>query len=336
MALMQNLLTNCKAGGVLLVLYCLGFTFPQHALAIDESVQTHTQHHDIGINTNHSREPIRPIPGKKNLSLDKIALGEKLFNDKRLDSNQLIACGDCHNLSLGGTDQLAFSVNGAGKPTRFNTPSIFNVGLNTQYYWSGKFETLEEQLTDALVEINTTWPQLIHTITEIPEYVDQFKAIYTDGITKKNIKDALISFELSLVTPDSPFDLYLKGDVTALTAGELQGYRLFKSYGCVTCHQGVNMGGNFVLQLDKLGAPFGNLNSTRNRLQGKLRKIRVPSLRNVALTSPYFHDGSATTLHQAVSRMADEYLGIGVDEQQVSLIVDFLKTLTGKYKGQSL
>lgn len=335
MALTQKLFTYPKSG-VLLVVSCFSFTIPQYALAIEKSLPTHTQHHDIDIKTNHGREPISPIPGKTDLPPEKVALGEKLFNDKRLDSNQNIACGDCHNLSLGGTDQLAFSVNGAGKPTRFNTPSIFNVELNTQYYWSGKFETLEDQLTDALVEINTTWPQLIRTISEIPEYIDGFKTVYPDGITKTNIQDALISFERSLATPNSPFDLYLKGDVTALSAGELQGYRLFKSYGCITCHQGVNIGGNFVLQLDKLGAPFGNLNSTRNRLQGKLRKIRVPSLRNVALTAPYFHDGSATTLHQAVSRMVDEYLGVGVDEQQVSLIVDFLKTLTGKYKGQSL
>ncbi|WP_455206889.1 cytochrome-c peroxidase [Kaarinaea lacus] len=291
---------------------------------------------DGDISSNSHREPIRPILHKNTLSLEKVALGEKLFHDKRLDSKQNIACADCHNLTLGGTDQLAFSVNGAGKPTRFNTPSIFNVGLNTQYYWSGKFETLDEQITDALVEINTTWPQLIRTINAIPEYEEQFKTIYSDGVTKNNIKDTLISFELSLATPNSPFDRYLKGDVNALSPGELQGYKLFKSYGCVTCHQGTNIGGNFVLQLDKLGAPFGNLNSTRSRLQGKLQQIRVPSLRNVAITAPYFHDGSATTLDQAVSRMLDEYLGIGVEEQQVSLIVSFLKTLTGTYKGQQL
>jgi cytochrome c peroxidase len=333
MVLVQNLSANCKYGG-LLALCCLLLTIsPRPATAENPPASLHQ---DAGVSTNHSREPIRPVSGKANLSPQKIALGEKLFNDKRLDSNQHIACGDCHNLSLGGTDQLAFSVNGAGKPTRFNTPSIFNVSLNTQYYWSGKFETLDEQLTDSLMEINTTWPELIRTINGIPEYVEEFQSIYSDGVTRENIKDAIISFELSLVTPDSPFDLYLKGDITALSASELQGYRLFKSYGCVTCHQGANVGGNFVLQLDKLGAPFGNLNSTRNRLQGKLQQIRVPSLRNVALTAPYFHDGSATTLHQAVSRMIDEYLGIGVDDQQISLIIDFLKTLTGKYKGESL
>jgi len=335
MALKRNVLTNCKSG-VLPILYCLSLTIHQFAFASEANPQTLTLQRDIGINANHSQEPIRPIPGKTDIPPEKIALGEKLFHDKRLDNNQVVACGDCHNLNLGGTDKLAFSINGAGKPTRFNTPSIFNVGLNTQYYWSGKFENLEEQLNDALLELSTTWPQLVHTVSTIPEYVDEFKAVFPDGVNQKNIKDALISFELSLSTPDSSFDLYLKGDVTALTAGELQGYRLFKSYGCVTCHQGVNVGGNFVLQLDKLGTPFGNLNSTRSRLQGKLQKIRVPSLRNVALTAPYFHDGSATTLQQAVSRMADEYLGIGVDEQQVSLIVEFLETLTGKYKGQKL
>ncbi len=335
MVLMQSLLANYKSS-VLLAICCLAFLCHQAAIANDAKSPLSTLEQLNTGNINQSREPIRPIPSRPDLSIAKIALGEKLFKDKRLDSNQHIACGDCHNLELGGTDQLAFSVNGAGKPTRFNTPSIFNVSLNTQYYWSGKFETLEEQLTDALIEINTTWPQLVRAISAIPGYVEEFNAIYPDGVTKDNIKDALINFELSLSTPDSPFDRYLKGDTRALTAGQLQGYRLFKSYGCTSCHQGVNIGGNFVLQLDKLGAAFGNLNSTRNRLQGKLQQIRVPSLRNVARTAPYFHDGSATTLHQAVSRMLDEYLGIGIDEQQVGLIVDFLNTLTGQYKGQSL
>ncbi len=315
-------------------LFCMIFIFGHPAAANDTTLASLRQNTDIS--PIHTREPIRPIPDKTFLSPEKVALGEKLFHDRRLDSKQVIACGDCHNLNLGGTDQLAFSVNSAGTPTRFNTPSIFNVALNTQYYWSGKFETLDEQLTDALAEINTTWPQLIQTINSIPEYAEHFNNLYSEGVTKENIKDAFVSYELSLATPDSSFDLYLKGDTNALSAKELQGYKLFKSFGCVTCHQGANIGGNFVLQLDKLAPPFGNLNSTRTRLHGKLEQIRVPSLRNVALTAPYFHDGSATTLHQAVSRMIDEYLGIGVDDQQVAQIVDFLKTLTGKYKGQKL
>ena len=166
--------------------------------------------------------------------------------------------------------------------------------------------------------------------------MELFNNIYSDGVTSENIKDAIISFERSLLTPNSAFDLYLNGDKTALSNQQLQGYRLFKSYGCITCHQGTNIGGNFVINLDKLGAPFGNLNSTRERLNGKIKTIRVPSLRNVAVTAPYFHDGSATTLFQAVQRMIDEYLGLAVTDENIYLITSFLKSLTGKYKGKSL
>lgn len=322
--------------GVILAVWFLGLIHIERGLANDTSFENISQP-DISQDSNIAREPIRPIPDYyvKSAS-EKIALGEQLFKDKRLDSKKKIACGDCHNLDIGGTDQLAFSVNGAGIPTQFNTPTIYNVALNTQYYWSGRIDSLDEQITDAIKEINTTWPQLIQTIKAIPEYKEQFNHLYSDGVTRENIKDVLISFEFSLLTPNSAFDKYLKGDATALSATELNGYKLFKSYGCITCHQGINVGGNFVLRLDKLGAPFGNLHSTSGRLQGKIKQIRVPSLRNVAVTPPYFHDGSATTLHQAVSRMLDEYLGIGIKDQEISQIVSFLKTLTGEYKGQKL
>lgn len=332
--LIHNPILKPKAG-VILASWLLSLGNISAGLANEPSIES-DHRPDIALDAINVREPIRPIPDYIEATPKKLALGEQLFQDRRLDSKKKIACGDCHNLDIGGTDQLAFSVNGAGIPTQFNTPTIYNVALNTQYYWSGKFETLDEQIADAIKEINTTWPELIRTIKSIPEYADQFNYVYPDGVTRENIKDALISFEFSLLTPNSQFDQYLKGNNTALTASELNGYKLFKSYGCITCHQGTNIGGNFVLRLDKLGAPFGNLNSTRSRLRGKIKQIRVPSLRNVAVTAPYFHDGSATTLRQAVSRMLDEYLGIGIKDQEVSQIVSFLKTLTGEYKGKKL
>ena len=329
--LIGNPMLKSRAGGVLAA-YLLCIIYINTSLANEPAIESE-QRPDIAIGSRNVWEPIRPVPDYIEAAPDKVSLGKKLFQDKRLDSKKNIACGDCHNLELGGTDQLAFSVNGAGIPTQFNTPSIFNVALNTQYYWSGKFETLDEQITDAIKEINTTWPQLIRTIESIPEYSEQFNNLYSDGV---NIKDVLLSFESSLLTPNSAFDQYLKGNETALSSSELNGYKLFKSYGCTSCHQGINIGGNFVLRLDKPGAPCGNFNSTRGRLRGKIKQIRVPSLRNVALTAPYFHDGSATTLRQAVSRMLDEYLGISIKDQDVYQIVSFLKTLTGEYKGQKL
>jgi len=264
-------------------------------------------------------------------------LGEKLFHEERLDSKQRsTSCSTCHNLRVGGTDQLAFSVNSVGKATQFNTPTIFNVSLNSQYYWSGKFHTLDDQVDDALKEINTTWPDLLRTLNSIPAYVRAFNSLYKDGITRNNVKDALVTYENSLTTPDSPFDRFLKGESDAITPTALQGYKLFKSFGCITCHQGKNIGGNVVINLDRLGAPFGKLHSTRHRLNGKLQHIRVPSLRNVAVTAPYFHDGSATTLYQAVQRMIDEYAGLDVIDTDVYKIVSFLRSLTGYYRGESL
>lgn len=332
--LIHNPIVKSKTG-VILAIGFLGLINISASFANDMIVEN-IRRPDIALDSTIVREPISPIPDYVNSTPKKTALGEQLFKDKRLDSKKNISCGNCHNLEIGGTDQLAFSVNGAGNPTRFNTPTIYNVSLNTQYYWSGKFETLDEQITDAIKEINTTWPELIRTIKSIPEYTEQFNSLYSDGVTKENIKDVFISFEFSLLTPNSKFDQYLKGDTTALSASELSGYKLFKSYGCITCHQGTNVGGNFALRLDKLGEPFGNFNSTTGRLRGKIKQIRVPSLRNVAVTAPYFHDGSATTLHQAVSRMLDEYLGIGIKDQEISQIVSFLKTLSGEYKGRQL
>ena len=283
-------------------------------------------------------EPISPIrPPESYLDQRKIELGEKLFHDERLDTKQRrTSCATCHNLKVGGTDQLAFSINSAGKATRFNTPTIFNVSLNSQYYWSGEFHTLHDQIDDALNEINTTWPLLLRTLNSIPVYVKAFVAVYKDGITEKNVKDALVTYEKSLLTPDSPFDKYLSGDKEAITPSALQGYKLFKTYGCITCHQGKNIGGNVVINLEKLGVPFGKLHSTRHRLNGKLQYIRVPSLRNVAVTPPYFHDGSATTLYQAVQRMIDEYAGMEVTDTNVYKIISFLRSLTGYYRGESL
>ncbi|MGD8639367.1 MAG: cytochrome c peroxidase [Gammaproteobacteria bacterium] len=305
------------------------------ALSSDNPTQS-IQPADVMINTQLGRVPIEPIPDTPSLDPEKVNLGERLFHDKRLDRDKRMACADCHSIENGGTDKLAFSVNSNGEATQFNTPTIFNVALNSKYYWSGKFVTLEEQMTDALNEINTTWPDLIRTLKAIPRYRDAFDALYPDGVTVENIQDVFVHFEHSLLTPNSAFDRYLKGDAGALNRNEFRGYELFKSYGCITCHQGKNIGGNILLNANKANTSFGKLTSINARLKGKIKYIRVPSLRNVAITAPYFHDGSATSLYQAVQRMIDEYIGIEADDEEIHYIVSFLKSLTGEYKGKKL
>lgn len=157
-----------------------------------------------------------------------------------------------------------------------------------------------------------------------PEMVQRFRDAYAQPPDRDNILDALVTFEHSLLTPDSRFDRWLRGDVSALTPGELEGYNTFKSLGCVSCHQGVNVGGNL----------FQRLGVFHSKAQSPSELLRVPSLRNVATTPPYFHDGSAATLEEAVRRMASAQLDRTLTDQQIASLVSFLKTLTGNYRGK--
>ena len=281
-------------------------------------------------------EPVSPIPAAIIEHEPIVKLGERLFHDARLSSGGNLSCASCHNLNFGGTDQVAFSINGRNQATEMNTPTIFNVSLYSIYYWRGTQEKLDTQLDDALDELNTNWSRVISTLKAIPEYKRRFKLLFSDGITKSNVKTAILSFERSLLTPDSRFDRYLHGEPSAISEEEKQGYLLFKNYGCISCHQGTNMGGNLIISQHHFEPrPPGKINMRINK--GKpLQQIRVPSLRNVAVTAPYFHDGSIPTLKQAVSLILEHQMGEKTSDQEVYLIVQFLNTLTGKYQGKAL
>jgi cytochrome c peroxidase len=295
-----------------------------------------------------SNEPIQPIPDSIALDLPKVALGEKLFQDVRLSKNNQISCLSCHSFSLGGADRLSHSIGVNGAPTNVNTPTVFNTSFNFRLNWDGKFENLTDHL-DALMTnpqtMGVQWPESIESLQQIPEYVRSFDRIYPDGLTQFNIKDAIVAYELSLTTPNARFDRYLQGDQKALTASEKEGYQLFKDYGCISCHQGMNVGGNLFQPFGVIGnyfadrgristADLGRFNVTRNEADRHV--FRVPSLRNVAQTSPYFHDGSAKTLEQAISVMAKYQLGRPLAKQQIERIAQFLGTLTGEYRGKPL
>jgi cytochrome c peroxidase len=290
-------------------------------------------------------EPIRPIPKYKpsRAESDLILLGERLFHERRLSRSQSISCADCHNLNRGGADGLS-SPKGPKDNTRvYNTPTIFNVSFNTRYYWSARFKSLDKQIDDALVELDTDWGFVIQTVTGTPEYAALFARAFPDGVTQDNIKKTLIAYEQSLVTPNARFDQYLRGDPQALTYNEKQGYRLFKQYGCIACHQGVNIGGNLVIYEDSKNQsgffPIENIRINNNSIslsESESNALRVPSLRNVARTAPYFHDGSVATLELAVAKMARKYLGTPMSSADIKLIVQFLHALTGKYNGKSL
>jgi cytochrome c peroxidase len=289
-------------------------------------------------------EPIQPIPLTLSLDPDKVSLGKTLFEDPRLSEDNRISCVSCHNLNLGGVDRRVLSVGINGNLTDVNTPTIFNVSFNFRFNWNGKFENLTDHLNALMTNpkvMGVKWETLIEKLKEDSEYRETFDRLYRDGLTPANIKDAIVLYETSLYTPNSRFDRFLRGDKQALTQSEKEGYKLFKNYGCISCHQGINVGGNMFQRFGVMGnyfadrgnitkADLGRFNVTKDEADRYV--FRVPSLRNVELTAPYFHDGSAATLDKAIAVMVRYQLGRPLSREKIDLIVQFLRTLTVEYR----
>jgi cytochrome c peroxidase len=293
-------------------------------------------------------EPIQPIPLTVKEDPKKVELGKKLFNEPKLSRDNTISCATCHLLDKAGVDNRRRSIGIDGKIGEVNTPTVFNSASNFKQFWDGRSDSLEDQIngpTHNHLEMDSNWNEIITKLRADPQYASAFTVIYPDGVTDVNIRDAIATFERTLITPNSRFDKFLMGDPDALTPFEKNGYILFKERGCVVCHQGANAGSNMFQSFGKFGnyfedrgnivkADFGRMNVTG---KGNDRfKFKVPTLRNVALTGPYFHDGSVTTLENAVQIMAKYQLGINLEDEEVKAIVAFLKTLTGEFEGKSL
>ena len=285
-------------------------------------------------------EPILPLPTVVPVDPAKVRLGRRLFYDKRLSRNDSVSCASCHDMAKGGADGRKFARGWNGALIEINTPTVLNSSLNPTKFWDGRARTLEAQIdgpVQSRVEMGSTWEQVLGKLSKDDVLAKAFRAVYHDGLTVANIKDAIATFERSLITPNARFDRYLRGDDTAITADEKAGYQLFKSLGCVACHQGRNVGGNVFQKFgviddyyrDRvvLSKDMGRYNVT-GRYEDR-HVFRVPSLRNVELTAPYFHDGSVGTLEEAVQIMAWYQLGQAIEGDQVAKIVAFLKTLTG-------
>ncbi|TCL74842.1 cytochrome c peroxidase [Rhizobium sp. BK251] len=294
-------------------------------------------------------EPITPLADPPPLDPAKVALGERLFSDPILSSKNELACSSCHDLNAGGTVSLKRTIGYNGKMHRFNAPTIFNVANNYRLGWRGNFTSLEEQNEAVLLDPNlmaSEWKTLLPKLRDSKSYGPEFQRVYGREIDRQSLLDALTTFQRSLVTPNARFDQFLRGDRNAITADEARGYALFKSYGCISCHQGSNVGGN-IFQKFGIFAEAMPVNSDAGN-DGNLGRwtitgrdtdrgvFRVPSLRNVEVTAPYFHDGRVGTLPEAVKIMARSQLGLTVDDRDVASIVAFLKTLTGEYKGRPL
>lgn len=298
--------------------------------------------------TKGSDEPIQPISNIAGLDRNKIELGRKLFHDPRLSHDDTVSCASCHNLALGGTDRRARSIGVNGAEGVINSPTVLNSGFNFSQFWDGRAASLELQTDEPIQsqrEMASSWPEVVAKLKNSSEYVGMFRQVYKDEIKASYIKISLGAFERSLSTPNSRFDRYLQHPGQYLSEKEVQGYQLFKSFGCASCHQGINVGGNMYQKLGVMAPYFSDRGGLTRADRGRFNvtgdpndmyMFKVPSLRNVALTAPYFHDGNAATLPDAVRLMAKYQLGRRLSETEVHLIVEFLNTLTGELNGNPL
>ncbi|AZF19943.1 cytochrome-c peroxidase [Pseudomonas sp. R3-52-08] len=293
-------------------------------------------------------EALKPMPAIPALDPAKVELGRQLFNEPRLSANNTLSCASCHRLESGGADNKPFSIGVDGKPVVLNTPSVFNASLNFKQFWNGRVDTLEAQVDQVVtspVEMGSDWNTVVQNLAALPVYQRAFAQSYPDGLSAANVQNALATYERTLLTPDSRFDQYLQGNTAILTTQEKYGYQRFKEYGCIACHQGVNIGGNMFQKFGVMGDYFQARGNPQESDLGRylLTKdeedryvFKVPSLRNVAVTAPYFHDASAKTLEEAVDVMFKYQLGRNPTQEDKDLIIQFLKTLTGNWAGKPL
>jgi len=291
-------------------------------------------------------EPIKPLPASLKQDPLRAALGRRLFHDPRLSANGAVSCASCHDLSNGGADGRDHSTGFDGRPTAVNAPTVFNAALNFRQFWDGRAGSLEAQIDQVVenpVEMGSKWADVVAKVARDASYRRDFARSYADGVSKANIQNAIATFERTLITPDSRFDRYLRGEAHALSAEERAGYAKFKQYGCIACHQGVNVGGNMFQKFGVMGDYFADRGKPSEADLGRYlatgdeddrHVFKVPGLRNVALTAPYFHDGSARTLDEAVDVMFRYQLGRAAAPGDKEAIVRFLGTLTGEPAGR--
>lgn len=291
--------------------------------------------------------PLLPLMPTSALLTAKAALGQRLFNEPRLSHDNTLSCASCHNLAHGGIDHRATALGIAGQQGPINTPTVFNADLNFTQFWDGRAPSLEDQAAGPVhnpLEMGSNWQEVGAKLAQDPGYVKDFQHLYPAGISGAAIVDAIAAFERTLRTPNSRFDRFLLGDANALDAQEKTGYQHFMEFGCASCHQGVAIGGNMFQRFGVMEDYFKGRTSHasdlgRYNVSGlpqDLHVFKVPSLRNVALTAPYFHDASAKTLEDAVQVMGRYQLGRKLSPSEVADIVAFLGTLTGEWQGRLL
>jgi cytochrome c peroxidase len=282
-------------------------------------------------------EPIQPITPPKQINLGMAELGKKLYFDPRLSKSGFISCNSCHNLSMGGTDNIPTSIGDHWQKGPINAPTVLNSSLNVAQFWDGRAADLKAQAGGPIAnpgEMAFSHTVAVNVLESIPGYRREFKQVFgTDKITIDEVTAAIAEFEKTLVTPNSRFDQWLLGKKDALTPEELAGYKLFKESGCVACHNGPAVGGSSfqkmgVVEPYKAKSPAEGRSAVTGKDADRFN-FKVPTLRNVEMTYPYFHDGAANTLPEAVDIMGRLQLGKKFTPKENAEIVAFLKTLTG-------
>jgi cytochrome c peroxidase len=295
-----------------------------------------------------AREQFKPLPvgpgevAGISATPELVALGTALFFDPRLSASHTLACAACHNMGLGGADARPNSLGHRWQHGGRNSPTVLNAVYNTSQFWDGRAKDLTEQAGGPIsnpIEMAMPADQVIPTLKSIPGYADMFAKAFPgdkDPIRMANVQTAIAVYEATLVTPNAPFDRFLKGDGTALGVAERRGLKSFMDNGCAACHSGVNMGGSMYAKFGVAASPPADLLPPGDLGRFAITKdeadrysFKVPTLRNIALTAPYFHTGKVWNLDEAVTVMASSQLGKTLPQQEVSDLVAFLKALTG-------
>jgi cytochrome c peroxidase len=273
----------------------------------------------------------------------RVTLGRMLYFEPRLSESHAISCNSCHMVGLGGVDLQETSIGHHWQRGGRNAPTVLNAVFNTAQFWDGRARDLQEQAGGPLVnpiEMGTTEQHVVEQLKGIPGYVEAFNQAFpglSDPITFENVRDTIALFEATLLTPNAPFDRYLKGDRDALTAAQRDGLRIFIEKGCAACHRGINVGGNMYAPFGVVERPGAEFLPPTDKGRFEVTKtvsdeyvFKVPTLRNIDLTPPYFHTGAAWDLRQAVAVMGSSQLGAALSDSEIDRITDFLHALTGE------
>lgn len=306
--------------------------------------------YDDGLPEDKAAEPVRPIDLTAEVDQEKVALGFALFHDTRLSLDNTVSCASCHDLSTAGVDNHQYSHGVDDQVGGVNAPTVYNAVYNFVQFWDGRAKTLADQAAgpplNPIEMASTSFDEIIAKLQADKPFAKAFTAVYPDGLTEANITDAIEEFERTLITPNSRFDKWLRGDNEAITADELAGYELFKKYDCATCHVGPNLGGQSYELMGLRRHYFAdrgleltvedNGRFKETQLERDRHRFKVPGLRNVEHTWPYYHDGTRETLEDAVRDMGIYQSGVELTSLEVDQITSFLKTLTGEYQGKLL